>query len=114
MDDDRPAGRDVMPDEIERPLDALKRTRVVRLLGVEEAPGLRRIGQTAADEDLREHVPDPQLALQGERLSGRVGRDLQPGNRSPGRRRVNGQPQRRRLGPASVSEAGSGWASAAA
>ena len=113
VNDDGPTGGDVAADEIERLLDAVKSGRVVGLPGLEEAPGRRRIGQPAAHEDLCEHVAHPQIALQGQRVGGVIGRDLEPRDRilsaETAAARPEGQPQRGAGGVRFSTPGGERW-----
>ena len=53
-------------DEIAGILDAREPRRLVALVGGQPRPRGGRVGEPAPDEHLREHMPDPELALERE------------------------------------------------
>ncbi len=82
------SGGDVALDRLKRALDPVERGRVVRDAGRQELAGRVRSREAAADEDLREHVADPELALERQRGGEVVGGDRSSAERDRRRRRL--------------------------
>ena len=95
MDGDPLAAPGVVEDCRNGIADAGERRRRMGLPGLEPRARRGRVAEAASDEHLGDDEPDTEVALQGEDLGDRAGRDVEPGGArlehatgAPGRHRA--------------------------